>query len=284
MSATKTLSAYATTGFSLGRAPLRLTSVHGLAATGNTNAVLYLGIYKTSIDTGANLGLAKAPAASDVPKWQMTVTGKTTTNDFQMQFANVAPVLVGPCYFAVSSTDGLYTSTADVVDIFLEVEQYEEDTALFNTIITTSAASANTLTVWTDTIAGPSAPNALLDVLIQDLGHSSGAQLYLQIFAGAVPNAGDVPLACFKLALAGGASINLTNITGATLLNFGDVIRGGKTFLQQGEGTLGKNNATTGTNYSSCYLYISTTALTLTAGVANAANIVARYVSPTTGF
>ena len=285
MNASRTLSAIATTGFSLGRFNLRLNAVHGIAATGNAGAVLFLGIYTTTIATGASLGAATAPANNAVPVWQMAVVGKATTQDFFVSFSGVAPLINGPCYFAVSSADGKYTSTTDVVDIFLEVEEFEESIAKFNTILTASAASANTLTVWTDTITGPSAATALLDVLVQDLGNSGGAQLYLQIFAGAAPNAGDVPLACFKLALAGGASINLTNILGATLLNFGDAIRGGKTFLQQGEGTLSTAfKATNGTNYSACYLYISTTPTILTAGAANAANIVARYVVPTTGY
>ena len=284
MAATKTLSAFATSGFSLGRSNLRLTNVHGVAATGNTNSVLYLGIYTTTVATGSSLGAATAPAGSAVPVWQMAVTGKTTTNDFQMSFSGIDPLINGPCYFAVSSTDGTYTATADVVDIFLEVEEVEEAIARFNTIATASTTSGNALTVWTDTIGGSSAPRSLLDVLVLDLGNSGGAQLYLQIFAGAAPNTGDFPLETYKLAIAGGQSINLVNITGATLLNFGDAIRGGKTFLQQGEGTLGVNNTTTGTNYAGCYLRISTTATTLTPAVSNAANIIARYSAPVTGF
>ena len=277
MSATYTIEKLATSGFSIGRENIYLNSVHGVAQTGNSNAVLYLGLYTTTVATGASIGMATAPASNAVPVWQMTVTGKTTTNDFQMFFSGTAAVIPGPVYFAVSSADGSYTSTSDTVDIFLQIEQFEEGAVPVLTPVTNG--STNTMQVWSDTIFGAVAPKALYDIFLQDLGNNSGAQLYLLLFPQSpAVNPAIFPQWVWEIPIAGTAGFN-TGLAGGLYLNFGDPIKGGLTPRGQG-GTLGSGD-NTGTEASACYLRISTSPTSLVLGVSSSVAMTARYCTPT---
>lgn len=278
MSATRTYSGIATTGFSLGRETLKIANIEGTATAGNTNSNDFVGFYTTTIASSSTsvLGLATAPTNGQAPVFEFQVTKATPFNPV---ISAGLPQIPGPLYMGLSSTAGSYTATTDTVDIFIEMEEWEEE--LVNAASTATVASGNALTVWTDTIAAPSAAKGLIDVIALDLNNSSGAQLYLQLFAGASPVAGDIPKMgwSWKIPIAGSAGNNI-NLNGAILLNLGDPSVGGLTPLQQGKGTLG-TGTTTGVNYSGCYFRVSTTPNLLTLAGASAAMIVARYVTPT---
>lgn len=279
-SITRTYSAIATPGFSIGRQTLKIAKLAGVGGN-NTDTTVYLGFYTTTIASASTtvLGQATAPTNNQVPVYEILVTKNL---EFSDNISAGLPSIPGPIYVALSSAQGKYTATTgDTVDVFIEMEEWEEE--VIGSLSSATVASGNTLDVWDNTLAVPTTAKALYDVIALDLGNSSGAQLYLQLFGCNLSSifAGLVPLRTWQIPLASGTNngVNI-NLTGALLLNFGDPSGMGYTPMQQGLGTLGVNNATQGVNTSSCALVVSTTPTVYTTASDTAAMIVARYGIP----
>lgn len=278
MSMTRTVKAYGSAGFSVGRQTNRLTSCTGIATSTNTNSNNFLGLYTTTVASASTsvLGTATAPTNAQVPVYELQITKAT---NFAELFAGGFPQIPGPVYCALSSTQGSYTATTDTADIFLEIEEYEEEPIALSSA---TLSSGFHLAVWTNAQEASGGPYGLYDIVALDLGNSSGAQLYLQLFAcdfgtlasGMYPIEGKT----WKIPIAGSAGENI-NLAGAVLVNLGDPLGLLYRPMQQALGPLGTSGNTNGTNYTGCTLVVSSTASTYTPAGSTAAMIVARYAS-----
>lgn len=279
---TRQYKAYGSYGFALNRGQVGLVRAHG-TYIGTTDTNAYLGLYTTtlSVASAAALGTPLVPNANQVPVWESQILTKATGFNENCQLA--VPQIPGPVYCGLSTVSGSYTAaSSDTADIFLDVEEWEEEPPTL-TQVTISGAASNT--IWSDTTAAPSAAKALYDIIAYDRGNSAGAQLYLQLFA-ITPVAGTIPIKCWEIPISGTPGANI-NLNGAILLNFGDSQRGGWIPLENSGGTL--NGAALygsggggglGNPISALYFGISITATSFTAAGNTAAYAVARYSTP----
>jgi hypothetical protein len=258
--------------FAVARQSLRLSRVSGyFNSNSNPNTPVWLQFFTTTV---ANDGTVNTPTVSQVPLASFLMIADY---EFAELFNSGLELIPGPVCCALSTTEATYTAVASgqVADLYIEVEEWEIEPS---TLTTVGPTTGNTITVWTDTLAAPSAAKALYDVLACDLNANAGAQLYLLLFAA--PQASNTTTQAqrsWAIPAYNAAGVNI-NCEGCLYLNFGDAERGGLTPLQQG-GTIGNGN--TGINTSACYFYVSLTPVTYTAPAANSAKLTARFCTPT---
>jgi len=270
MSATRTYSSVGaiTTGFGLTRASLRLSRIFGnyVGAAGN-----FLQVHTTTV---ANDGTINAPTNQQVPVFSFVLPANF---EFAELFNSGLPFVPGPVWIGISSTEATYTAVGVVtIDCHAEVEEWEiQSTALTST----STASGNHISPWTNANEAANGPYGLYQIIATDLNNSGGAQLYLQVYAcdygtlvaGMTPLPGKV----WQIPKSGTAGVNI-NTTGTILLQFGTPQNPGISPMQQGLGTLSTTApAQSATNYVGCTVVVSTTANTFTLAAANAAKIYA---------
>lgn len=164
------------------------------------------------------------------------------------------PALVNGLLVILSSTNAVWTSTADTVDIELALEEWE-----FQTVATTSTAGDTTtarknLQVWADA----SGPKSLRKLEITNAQNATTTRI--QIFAKDSPSAGNVPVIDLPIGTSASAVTSL-------VLDFGN--NGGVSPFAQ---------TAAGVQNDGCTVAGSTTAGSLTAPAGNDLTIKATYV------
>ena len=270
MSATRTYSSAGavTTGFAVARQNLRLSRIFGnyVGAAGN-----YLQVHTTAVN---NDGIIAAPQANATPVLSFVLPANY---EFAELFNSGLPFIPGPVYVAISSVEATYTAVGVVtIDCHVEVEEWEIESPA---LTSTSTASGNHISPWTNANEAANGPYGLYQIIATDLNNSGGAQLYLMIFAcdygtlvaGMAPQMGNV----FAIPGSGVVGVNI-NCSATILLNFGDSQAPGRKMLQQGLGTLSTvAPAQSATNYVGCTIVVSTSPTVFTLAAANAAKIYA---------
>jgi hypothetical protein len=138
-----------------------------------------------------------------------------------------------PVYAAISSTDGVWTSTATSTDCIIVIELPKIDP--LNETVVGPSATVDTLTVFSD-------PNAALRITRFSVTNNSGATAYIMLFGLASPAAGASPVQQWTVA------------NGSTLTeSFGN------------EGYMPQQGDVNYVIHTGCYLYGSSTTQTLTA-------------------
>lgn len=263
--------------FSVCRQSTRLSRVYGyFNSNANPNTKVWLQFFTTTLDQNGN---PIAPVGGAVPVDEFLLV---PDYEFAELFNSGLTLIPGPIYAALSTTEGTYTAVVggQVANIWVECEEWEIEPPALTLVGPTGITLLQSVTVWADTLAAPSAPNALYDVVATNLSALAG-QMYLCLFAAAPTTGVSIPLKVWPMPLTPTSiGINI-NATGSLLLNFGDALRGGYTPVQQAS-IIGATN--TGINTSACYFAVSNspTLWTKTSGFAgNACRINARYCTPT---
>ena len=130
------------------------------------NAQLWLGFYTTTI---GNNGQATAPANGAVPTLEMECTMQYESAEL---FNGMSPLIEGPVWVGLSSTENGYTATAITARIDVD---YDANEIFPFGLSTVTGASTNKLSVW----ANAAAPQALYDVFVTDLNANAGVPLFL---------------------------------------------------------------------------------------------------------
>lgn len=238
----------------------------------------YLGVYTTTLN---NDGSIAAPTNNQVPVIELVLNNNSESDQL---FNNNAPPVPGPVWVGLSTAENGYTATANTARIDVDINEYEIPPVGLSTV--SNSGTANKLTIWTNPV-GPTTsaitPHSLYDIFICDLNNSSGAQLYVMVFAtpANVVIAGAVPVAQWTLPIYGTQGVN-TVATGSLYLMFGAFNpQSGKVGwapFQQGQAlTEGAGLGATGL-YTCCVIAISSTPTTLTFAASTAAQITARYL------
>lgn len=196
------------------------------------------------------IGTATPTTGVTVPLWSKLITGGTgfsfvypmgeQTRTMTYPVANTAATQQGsnvlPVYLAISSTIGVWTSTAVSVDADVTIDLPSVDAV--NTLLSKNNGTGGVLTVWADSVANTNL--RLTTLTLNNAGY--GTAVYFQLFSFA-PTAGAIPYAEWP-ATANQAQINLTF--------------GGGLFVQQASSDY--------VEHYGCFVGISSTPLTYTDG------------------